>query len=170
MRMCIDYRELNKVTIKNWYPLPRIDDLFDQLQGARFFFKINLRSGYHQLKVQEEDIPKTAFRTRYDHYEFTVMPFGLTNAPSAFMDMMNRICKPYLDKVVIVFIDDILIYSKSKKDHAKHLHLLLSLLRKENLYARFSKCEFWVEQVQFLGHLVNHERIHVDPTKDRGNY
>ncbi|KAF5804296.1 putative nucleotidyltransferase, Ribonuclease H [Helianthus annuus] len=165
MRMCIDYRELNKVTIKNRYPLPRIDDLFDQLQGARFFSKIDLRSGYHQLKVQEEDIPKTAFRTRYGHYEFTVMPFGLTNAPAAFMDMMNRICKPYLDKFIIVFIDDILIYSKSKDEHAKHLHLLLSLLRKEKLYAKFSKCEFWLEQVQFLGHLVNHEGIHVDPTK-----
>ncbi|KAF5798016.1 putative nucleotidyltransferase, Ribonuclease H [Helianthus annuus] len=165
MRMCIDYRELNKVTIKNRYPLPRIDDLFDQLQGARFFSKIDLRSGYHQLKVQEEDIPKTAFRTRYSHYEFTVMPFGLTNVPAAFMDMMNRICKPYLDKFIIVFIDDILIYSKSKDEHAKHLHLLLSLLRKEKLYAKFSKCEFWLEQVQFLGHLVNHEGIHVDPTK-----
>ncbi|KAL9992436.1 putative nucleotidyltransferase, Ribonuclease H [Helianthus debilis subsp. tardiflorus] len=165
MRMCIDYRELNKVTIKNRYPLPRIDDLFDQLQGARFFSKIDLRSGYHQLKVQEEDIPKTAFRTRYGHYEFTVMPFGLTNAPAAFMDMMNRICKPYLDKFIIVFIDDILIYSKSKEEHAKHLHLLLSLLRKEKLYAKFSKCEFWLEQVQFLGHLVNHEGIHVDPAK-----
>ncbi|KAJ0890052.1 putative nucleotidyltransferase, Ribonuclease H [Helianthus annuus] len=165
MRMCIDYRELNKVTIKNRYPLPRIADLFDQLQGARFFSKIDLRSGYHQLKVQEEDIPKTAFRTRYGHYEFTVMPFGLTNAPAAFMDMMNRICKSYLDKFIIVFIDDILIYSKSKEEHAKHLHLLLSLLRKEKLYAKFSKCEFWLEQVQFLGHLVNHEGIHVDPTK-----
>ena len=157
MRMCVDYRELNKVTIKNRYPLPRIDDLFDQLQGARFFSKIDLRSGYHQLKVQEEDIPKTAFRTRFGHYEFTVMPFGLTNAPAAFMDMMNRICKPYLDKFIIVFIDDILIYSKSKEDNAKHLHALLNLLRKEKLYAKFSKCEFWLEQVQFLGHLVDHE-------------
>ncbi|KAJ0704441.1 putative nucleotidyltransferase, Ribonuclease H [Helianthus annuus] len=165
MRMCIDYRELNKVTIKNRYPLLRIDDLFDQLQGARFFSKIDLRSGYHQLKAQEEDIPKTAFRTRYGHYEFTVMPFGLTNAPAAFMDMMNRICKPYLDKFIIVFIDDILIYSKSKEDHAKLLHALLSLLRKEKLYAKSSKCEFWLEHVQFLGHLVNHEGIHVDPTK-----
>ncbi|KAJ0468921.1 putative nucleotidyltransferase, Ribonuclease H [Helianthus annuus] len=165
MRMCIDYRELNKVTIKNRYPLPRIDDLFDQLQGARYFSKIDLRSGYHQLKVQEEDIPKTAFRTRYGHYEFTVMPFGLTNAPAAFMDMMNRICKPYLDKFVIVFIDDILIYSKSQKEHCEHLHALLTLLRKERLYAKFSKCEFWLQEVQFLGHVVNHKGIHVDPAK-----
>ncbi|KAJ0902482.1 putative nucleotidyltransferase, Ribonuclease H [Helianthus annuus] len=165
MRMCIDYRELNKVTIKNRYPLPRIDDLFDQLKGARYFSKIDLRSGYHQLKVQEEDIPKTAFRTRYGHYEFTVMPFGLTNAPAAFMDMMNRICKPYLDKFVIVFIDDILIYSKSQAEHCQHLHALLTLLRKEKLYAKFSKCEFWLREVQFLGHMVNHEGFHVDPAK-----
>ncbi|GJU90959.1 putative reverse transcriptase domain-containing protein [Tanacetum coccineum] len=146
MRMCIDYRELNKLTVKNRYPLPRIDDLFDQLQGARYFSKIDLRSGYHQLRVHEDDIPKTAFRTRYGHFEFTVMPFGLTNAPAIFMDLMNRVCKPYLDKFVIVFIDDILIYSKTKEDHEVHLRLMLELLTKEKLYAKFSKCEFWLQE------------------------
>ncbi|GJX55748.1 putative reverse transcriptase domain-containing protein [Tanacetum coccineum] len=151
MRMCIDYRELNKLTIKNRYPLPRIDDLFDQLQGACCFSKIDLRSGYHQLRVREEDIPKTAFRTRYGHFEFTVMPFGLTNAPAIFMDLMNRVCKPYLDKFVIVFIDDILIYSKSEEEHEVHLKTILDLLQKEKLYAKFSKCEFWLQEVQFLG-------------------
>nr|KAJ0192365.1 hypothetical protein LSAT_V11C800454700 [Lactuca sativa] len=165
MRMCIDYRELNKVTIKNRYPLPRIDDLFDQLQGASYFSKIDLRSGYHQLKVREEDVSKTAFRTRYGHYEFLVMPFGLTNAPAAFMDLMNQVCKPYLDKFVIVFIDDILIYSKSKADHEQHLRLTLSLLRNEKLFAKFSKCEFWLREVQFLGHVVNEQGIKVDPAK-----
>ncbi|GJX70156.1 putative reverse transcriptase domain-containing protein [Tanacetum coccineum] len=165
MRMCIDYRELNKLTIKNRYPLPRIDDLFDQLQGACCFSKIDLRSEYHQLRVQEEDIPKTAFRTRYGHFEFTVMPFGLTNALAIFMDLMNRVYKPYLDKFIIVFIDDILIYSKSEEEHEAHLKTILDLLKKEKLYAKFSKCEFWLQEVQFLGHVVNRDDIHVDPSK-----
>ncbi|GJX05908.1 putative reverse transcriptase domain-containing protein [Tanacetum coccineum] len=146
-RMCIDYQELNKLTVKNRYQLPRIDDLFDQLQGSSIYSKIDLRSGYHQLKVREEDIPKTAFRTRYEHYEFQVMSFGLTNAPAVFMDLMNWVCKPYLDKLVIVFIDDILIYSKNKQEHAEHLKLILELLKKEQLYAKFSKCEFWIPKV-----------------------
>ncbi|GJY19517.1 putative reverse transcriptase domain-containing protein [Tanacetum coccineum] len=164
-RMCIDYRELNKLTVKNRYPLPRIDDLFDQLQGSSIYSKIDLRSGYHQLRVREEDIPKTAFRTRYGHYEFQVMPFGLTNSHALFMDLMNRVCKPYLDKFVIVFIDDILIYSKNKQEHAEHLKLILELLKKEQLYAKFSKCEFWIPKVQFLGHVIDSQGIHVDPAK-----
>nr|GEU76838.1 reverse transcriptase domain-containing protein [Tanacetum cinerariifolium] len=149
----------------NRYPLPRIDDLFDQLQGACYFSKIDLRSGYHRLRVREEDIPKTAFRTRYGHFEFTVMPFGLTNAPAIFMDLMNRVCKPYLDKFVIVFIDDILIYSKSEEEHEIHLKTILDILKKEKLYAKFSKCEFWLKEVQFLRHVVNRDGIHVDPSK-----
>ncbi|GJS73771.1 putative reverse transcriptase domain-containing protein [Tanacetum coccineum] len=160
LRMCIDYIELNKLTIKNRYPLPRIDDLFDQLQSA-----YDLRSGYHQLRVREEDIPKTAFRTHYGHFEFTVMPFGLTNAPAIFMDLMNRVCKLYLDKFVIVFIDDILIYSKSEEEHEVHLKTILDLLKKEKLYAKFSKCEFWLKEVQFLGHMANRDGIHMDPNK-----
>nr|GEX69692.1 putative reverse transcriptase domain-containing protein [Tanacetum cinerariifolium] len=131
-RMCINYRELNKLTVKNRYLLPRIDDLFDQLRGSSVYSKIDLRSGYHQLRVRDEDILKTAFRTRYGHYEFQVMPFGLTNAPTVFMDLMNRVCKPYLDKFIIVFIDDILIYSCIKEEHANHLTIILELLRKEN--------------------------------------
>ncbi|GJQ89496.1 putative reverse transcriptase domain-containing protein [Tanacetum coccineum] len=133
-RMCIDYKELNKLTVKNRYPLPRIDDLFDQLQGLQFFSKIDLRFGYHQLRVHKDDILMTAFRTRYRHFEFTVMPFGLTNAPAVFMDLMNRVCRPYLDKFVIVFIDDILIYSKTQEEY-------------------------------FLGHVINGNGIHVDPSK-----
>ncbi|GJR54804.1 putative reverse transcriptase domain-containing protein [Tanacetum coccineum] len=129
------------------------------------YSKIDLRSGYHQLRVREEDISKTAFRTRYGHYEFQVMPFGLTNAPAVFMDLMNRVCKPYLDKFVIVFIDDILIYSKSKQEHEEHLKIILELLKKEELYAKFSKCEFWIPKVQFLGHVIDNKGIHVDPAK-----
>ncbi|GJT61493.1 putative reverse transcriptase domain-containing protein, partial [Tanacetum coccineum] len=164
-RMCIDYKELNKLTVKNIYPLPRIKDLFDQLQGARHFSKIDILSGYHHLRVHEDDIPKTAFRISYGYFEYTVMPFRLTNAPAVFMDLMNRVCKPYLDKFVIVFIDDIFIYSKSKEEHEVHLRLVLELLKKEKLYAKFSKCEFWLQEVHFLGHVVNQNGIHVDPSK-----
>ncbi|GJW96384.1 putative reverse transcriptase domain-containing protein [Tanacetum coccineum] len=158
-RMCIDYRELNKLTVKNRYPLPRIDDLFDQLQGSSVYSKIDLRSGYHQLQVREEDILKTAFRTRYGHYEFQVMPFGLTNAPAVFMDLINRMCKSFLDKFVIIFIDDILIYSKNKKEHEEHLKAILELLKKEELYAKFSKCEFWLPK-------KIHQRIFEDRQAD----
>ena len=165
MRLCIDYRQLNKVTVKNRYPLPRIDDLFDQLHGARIFSKIDLRSGYHQLKVKEVDISKTAFRTRYGHYEFVVMPFGLTNAPAAFMDLMNRVFKDFMDKFVIVFIDDILVYSRSQEEHVDHLRVVLQILREKQLYAKFSKCEFWLDSVVFLGHVISGNGIQVDPKK-----
>nr|GFC18586.1 putative reverse transcriptase domain-containing protein [Tanacetum cinerariifolium] len=164
-RMCINYRELNKLTVKNRYPLPRIDDLFHQLQGSSVYSNIDLRSGNHQLRVREEDIPKTAFKTRYGHYEFQVMPFGLTNVLAVFMDLINWVCKPYMDKFVIVFIDNILIYSKNKKEHEEHLKQILELLKKEELYAKFSKCEFWIPRVQFLRHVIYSKGIHVDPTK-----
>lgn len=141
-RMCIDYRQLNKVTIKNKYPLPRIDDLLDQILGASVFSKIDLRSGYHQIRVKKEDIPKTAIRTRYGHYEFLVMPFGVTNAPAIFMDYMNRIFRPYLDKFVVVFIDDILIYSKSEEEHEEHLSLVLQILKEKQLCAKLEKWNF----------------------------
>ncbi|GKB21154.1 putative reverse transcriptase domain-containing protein, partial [Tanacetum coccineum] len=153
------------MTVKNRYPLPRIDDLFDQLQGSNIYSKIDLRSGYHQLRVREQDVPKTTFRTRYGHYEFQVMPFGLTDAPTVFMDLMNRVCKPYLDKFVIVFIDDILIYSKDKKEHEEHLKEILRLLKEEKLYAKFSKCKFWIPKVRFLGHVIDSRCIDVDPAK-----
>nr|GEV86843.1 retrotransposon protein, putative, Ty3-gypsy subclass [Tanacetum cinerariifolium] len=149
-RMCIDYHKLNKLTVKNCYPLSRIDDLFDQLQGSSMYSKIDLRSRYHQLCIKEEDIPITAFRTRYDHFEFQVIPFGLTNASAVFMDLMNRVCKPYIDKLLIVFIDDILVYSKDEKKHGKHLKIILKLLKKERLYAKFSKCKEEDEAFQLL--------------------
>ncbi|XP_024963668.1 uncharacterized protein LOC112503930 [Cynara cardunculus var. scolymus] len=169
MRLCIDYRELNRVTVLNKYPLPRIDDLFDQLQGAKYFSKIDLRSGYHQLQIRDQDIPKTTFRTRYGHYKFIIMPFGLTNASAVFMDLMNRAFKDYLDDFAIVFIDDILIYSKSKEDHETHLCITLETLQNKKLYAKFSKCEFWLHQVAFLGHIISGEEIKVDPAKVYNN-
>ncbi|KAH0702583.1 hypothetical protein KY285_016861 [Solanum tuberosum] len=157
--------KLNKVTIKNKYPLPRIDDIFDQLQGASCFSKFDLRSSYHKLKVRECDIPKTTFRTRYGHYEFLVMSFGLTIAPAAFMDFMNRVFKPYLDMFVIIFIVDILIYSRNEKDHASHLRIVLQTLKDKKLYAKSSKCEFWLESVACLGHIVSGDGIRIDTQK-----
>nr|CAD39356.2 OSJNBa0059H15.7 [Oryza sativa Japonica Group] len=165
MRMCVDYRSLNEVTIKNKYPLPRIDDLFNHLKGAKVFSKIDLRSGYHQLKIRTGDIPKTAFSTRYGLYEFIVMSFGLTNAPAYFMNLMNKVFMDYLDKFVVVFIDDILIYSKDEEEHAEHLRLVLEKLQKHKLYAKFSKCEFWLKEVAFLGHVISAGGVAVDPVK-----
>jgi len=155
LRLCIDYRELNRVTVKNKYPLPRIDDLFDQLSGAVIFSKIDLRFGYYQLRIKNEDVPKTAFRTRYGHYEFLVLPFGLTNAPAYFMDLINRVLHPYLDKFVVAFIDDILIYSKLGEEHADHLRGAPNTLAEHKLYAKFRKCDFWIEKVHFLGHVIS---------------
>jgi hypothetical protein len=165
LRLCVDYRPLNAVTIKNKYPLPRINILFDQLAGAKVFSKVDLRSGYHQIKIRPEDVPKTAFSTRYGLYEYLVMSFGLTNAPAHFMYLMNSIFMPELDKFVMVFIDDILIYSKSEEEHAHHLRLILQRLRDHQLYAKFSKCAFWLKEVPFLGHVISAEGIAVDPSK-----
>ena len=163
--VCIDYQQLNRVTIKNRYPLSRIDDLFDQLRGARVYSKIDLRTSYYQLRVRETDIPKTTFRTRYGHFEFIVMSFGLTNAPIAFMDLMHRVFQPYLDRFVVVFMDDILIYSKSEEDHEGHLRIVLQALREHQLHAKFSKCEFRLTEVRFLGHVVLASGVSVDPKK-----
>jgi len=165
MRMCIDYRELNRVTIKNKYPSPRIDDLFDQLKGAVIFSKIDLLSGYHQLKVREEDIPKTAILTRYGHFEILVMPFGLTNAPSVFMDLMNQVFHEFLDSFLVVFIDDILVYLANRVEHEEHLKIVLEKLRENKLFAKFKKCEFWLEEVAFLGHVVSKDGLVVNLAK-----
>ena len=161
----MDYRPLNAVTIKNKYPLPRIDTLFDQLAGAKVFSNIDLRSGYHQIKIRPSDVPKTAFSTRYGLYEYLVMSFGLTNAPAYFMYLMNSVFMPELDKCVVVFIDDILVYSANEADHAEHLHIVLQRLRDHQLYAKFSKCEFWLDSVKFLGHTISSKGITVDPSK-----
>ena len=150
LRLCIDYRQLNRVMIQDRYPLPRIDDLFDKLRGAQVYSKIDLRTGYHQLRVGRQiDIHKTAFRMRYGNFDFTVMPFGLTNAPAAFMDLMHRVFQPYLDQFIVVFVNDILIYSLSEWEHEYHLRIVLQLLRDHQLYAKFSKCEFWLTEVRF---------------------
>jgi hypothetical protein len=164
-RMCVDYHSLNEVTIKNKYPLPRIDDLFDQLKEACVFLKIDLRSEYHQMKIRATDIPKIAFITRYGLYEYTVMSFGLTNAPAYFMYLMNKVFMEYLDKFVVVFIDGILIFSKNEEDHDEYLHVVLQKLRGNELYAKLSKCKFWLEEVSFLGHIISEGGISVDPSK-----
>ena len=166
-RMCVDYRALNEVTIKNKYPLPRIEDLFDQLKGACVFSKIDLRSGYHQLKIRASDIPKTAFVSRYGLYEYTVMSFGLTNAPAYFMYLMNKVFMDYLDKFVVVFVDDILVFSRSEEEHEEHLRLVLQRLRENQLYAKLSKCEFWLKEVSFLGHVISEGGVSVDLGKVR---
>ena len=165
LQLCVDYSQLNKMTVKNKYPLPRIDDLFNQLKGANVFSKIDLRSGYHQLRIKDVDVHKRVFRTRYGHYECLVIPFGLTNALAAFMDLMNRVFRPYVDQFVVVFIEDILVYSKDREDHDTHLRVVLETLRKEQLYVKLRKCEFWLGEVSFLGHIVLQEGIQVDPKK-----
>jgi hypothetical protein len=165
LRLCIDYRPLNAVTIKNKYPLPRIDVLFDQLVGAKVFSKIDLRSGYHHIKIRASDIPKTAFSTRYGLYEYLVMSFGLTNAPAYFMYLMNSVFMPELDKFVVFFIDDILVYSRNEEEHAGHLHVVLQRLREHRLYAKLSKCDFWLKEIKFLGHTISQYGIAVDPNK-----
>jgi hypothetical protein len=164
-RLCVDYCALNEVTVKNKYPLPRIDDLFDQLRGVCVFSKIDLWSGYHQLKVRECDIPKIAFVLRYGLYKLTVMSFGLTNEPAYFMYMRNKVFMEYLDKFVVVFIDDILVYSRIEEEHEGHLRLVLQKLLDHKLYAKLSKCEFWLKQVAFLGHVISKGGISVDPSK-----
>jgi len=167
MRMCIDYRDLNRITVKNRYPLPRMDELFDRLKGAKYFSKMDLRSGYHQVRIHHDDVPKTAFRTRYGHYEFLVLPFGLTNAPATFMHLMQSIFGTHLDDFVIVFLDDILIFSKTLQEHQKHVRKVLELLRENKLYAKMSKCEFFKEEISFLGHVVNSEGVSMEKEKVR---
>lgn len=164
-RLCIDYLGLNSVTMRNQYSLPRIDDLYDLLGGAAVFSKLHLRSGYHQVKVKPEDIYKTTFRTRHGHYKFLVMPFGVTNAPAMFLNMMNMVFSPYLDKFVVVFIDDILVYSRSREEYVEHFREVLHTPRENQLYEKLKKCEFWLDRVAFLGHIISGAGILVDPGK-----
>ena len=159
MRMCVDYRALNNITIKNAYPLPRIEELFDRLQGAKYFSKIDLRSGYHQIRIDPQDVPKTAFRTRYGHFEFLVLPFGLTNAPGTFMHLMHQTFREFLDDFVLVFLDDILIFSRTLEEHQRHVEKVLTKLRVSKLYAKESKCDFFKEEVEFLGHYVGRNGV-----------
>jgi hypothetical protein len=165
LRLCIDFRQLNKVTVKNKYPLPRIDDIFDQLKDEKIFSKIDLRSGYHQVRIKEEDIKKTVFRTRYGHYEFTVVLFGFSNAPTVFMCLMNGILREYLDNFVIIFLDGILAYSKSEEDHENNLRMVLQVLREHQWYAKLRKCSFYHKKIHYLGHIISKDGIVVDPEK-----
>jgi hypothetical protein len=164
-RLCVDYRALNKLTVKNTHPLPRIDEMFEQLHGAKLFTKLDLASGYHQVRMAPEDIEKTAFKTKYGLYEYVVMPFGLTNAPSTFQHLMNNVLHPYVDRFVMVYLDDILIYSNTPEKHAEHLRLVLSALRKAQLYCKMSKCSFFQTEVDYLGHLITDKGVTVDPRK-----
>ena len=160
----INYRCLNQVTIKNSYPLPRADDLIDRLQGARYFTKLDFRIGYHQIRISEDDVPKTAFRTRYGHYEFLVMPFGLTNAPTTFQQEMNDIFREQLGKFVVIFLDDILVYSGTLREHAKYVWLVLQTLRDKQFYAKISKCEFFKKSITYLGHVITERGVEIDPS------
>ena len=165
LRLCIDYRDLNDMTIKNKYHLPHINELFDQLQGVVVFFELDLRQDYYQLRILEADVPKTVFNSKYGHFEFAVMPFGLTNVQAAFMDLMHQVFKPYLDQFVVVFIDNILVYSKFREDHERHLRIALYTLREHQLFTKFNKREFWLEELAFLGHIISKEGITVNPAK-----
>jgi hypothetical protein len=163
LRMCIDYRALNAQTIRNRYALPRIDELLDRLHGAKIYSKLDLTSGYHQIAVHPKDRLKTAFRTRYGHYEFNVMPFGLTNAPATFQTLMNDIFRDLLDVCVVVYLDDILVYSKTRADHEKHLRMVLERLQKHQLYAKLSKCSFFVTEIEYLGHIISPNGMRPNP-------
>jgi hypothetical protein len=165
LRLCIDYRKFNKMNIKNKYPFPRIDDIFYQLRGATVFSKVYLRSGYHQVIIKDEDIPKTSFMTRYGHYEFVMVPFGLTNALATFMFLMNSVLSKYLYKFILVFVDSILVYTKNREEYQEHLKMVLQVLREHQLYAKFIKCDLYKREIKYLGHVISTEAVAVDPEK-----